>query len=392
MNGDDTTRATLHHAQRYALFVGAIGAGFLIIFGLQSGVQFFRSYLLGFLYWLVFPAGCMAILMLHHLTGGWWGYPIRRLLEAGTRTFGLMAILFVPLLLGLPRLYEWAQPAKVAQDPILQYKHPYLNLQFFTVRAVIYFAIWIGLAWLLNSWSAEQDATGDPRFAKRLEGISGPGLILWGLAATYAAIDWIMSLEAHWFSTIFGMIVMVISVLSAISFVVFVLRKLSTLEPIARGVSASQFNDLGNLMLTFVMLWAYLSFSQFLIIWAGNIKDEITWYTSRAFGGWGAIAVVLIVLYFALPFVLLLQRGIKRRVGRLAPVAGLLIVLSLIDMFWMVEPAFNKDPHFHFLDLFAVVGVGGIWVGAFFWELKKRPLLPQRDPQFAGALEHEHGD
>jgi hypothetical protein len=392
MNGTTTARAQFDRVQRIALSSGAIGLVLSSAFAIRNSAQFFRSYLFAYVFWLAIPMGCMAILMLHHLTGGWWGYPIRRLLEAGTRTFVWMAVLFVPVLLGMSHLYKWAQPAEVAADPMLQYKRPYLNPQFFTVRVVIYFAIWIGLAWILNKWSSEQDRTGDPRLATRLEALSGPGLILWGIAVTYSSIDWVMSLEAHWFSTMYGMIVMVVAALTAMSFVVFVLRKLSGQEPIAHAVTASQFNDLGNLMLAFVMLWAYLSFSQFLIIWAGNIKDEIPWYTARAFGGWGVIAVILIVLHFALPFLLLLQRGVKRRLQMLSLVAGMLIVLSLVDVYWLVAPAYETSgPSPSLLDVFAVVGIGGVWLAAFISELKKRPLLPQHDPRFEGVLEHEHG-
>jgi len=274
----------------------------------------------------------------------------------------------------------------------LQYKRPYLNPQFFTVRYIIYFIIWLTIAWLLNRWSIEQDRTGDPRLAAKMEAISGPGLILWGIAVTYSSIDWVMSLEAHWFSTMYGMIVMVIAALTAMSFVVFVLRRLSGQEPMAQAVTPSQFNDLGNLMLAFVMLWAYLSFSQFLIIWAGNIKDEIPWYMSRAFGGWAAVAVVLIVVHFALPFLLLLQRGVKRRLQVLSLVAGMLILVSLVDVFWLVAPAYETaGPRVNPLDITAVVGIGGLWIAAFFWQLKKWPLLPIHDPRFEGALQHEHG-
>ena len=393
MNDAGTIRAQLDRVQRIALQCGAAGLVLCAVFAIWSRTQFFRSYLFAYVFWLAIPMGCMAILMLHHLTGGWWGYPIRRLLEAGTRTFVWMAALFLPVLLGMSRLYEWAQPAAVAADPMLQYKRPYLNAPFFTVRLVIYFAIWIGLARLLNKWSSEQDHTADPRLATRLEALSGPGLILWGIATTYSSIDWVMSLEAHWFSTIYGMIVMVVAALTAMSFVVFVLRKLSEDEAISHAVTPSQFNDLGNLMLAFVMLWAYLSFSQFLIIWAGNIKDEIPWYMSRAFGGWGAVAAILIVLHFALPFLLLLQRGVKRRLRMLSFVAGMLMVLSVVDVYWLVAPAYQKSgPRPSPLDLFALVGIGGIWVAAFFSELKKWPLLPQHDPRFEGELEHEHGD
>jgi hypothetical protein len=392
MSDLSAVHARLDRLQRIAVTSGAIGLILCGVFAMQDRTQLFRSYLFAYVFWLAIPMGCMAILMLHHLTGGWWGYPIRRLLEAGTRTFVWMAALFLPVLAGMKHLYKWAQPAQVAADPLLQYKRPYLNPGFFTVRVVIYFAIWIGLAWLLNKWSSEQDRTADPRLATRLEAMSGPGLILWGIAVTYSSIDWVMSLEAHWFSTMYGMIVMVVAALTAMSFVVFVLRTLSGEEPIAGAVSASQFQDLGNLMLAFVMLWAYLSFSQFLIIWAGNIKNEIPWYVARAFGGWGVIAVILIVLHFALPFLLLLQRNVKRRLKMLSIVAGILIVLSLVDVYWLVAPAYETSgPRVSPVDIFAVVGIGGVWLAGFFSQLKKWPLLPEHDPRFEGVFEHEQG-
>jgi hypothetical protein len=337
--------------------------------------------------------------MMHHLTGGWWGYPIRRLLEAGSRTFGVMALLFVPIVIWMKQIYPWVNPPEdLAADPNYHFKLAYLNPNFFIMRAIIYFAILMGLAHFLNKWSREQDSTSDPRLAKYLEGISGPGLILWGIAVSFSMIDWVMSLEPRWFSTIYGMIFMIVAALTAMSFIVFVLRRLvddDRGKGIREKVTPGQFNDLGNLMLAFTMLWAYLSFSQFLIIWAGNIKDEIPWYITRAFGSWGKLAVVLIVLHFALPFLLLLQRNIKRRVHRLSLVAALLLVLSVVDVYWLIVPAYEKDgPHLGSLawDIFYLVVIGIIWIATYFWQLGKMPLLPLHDPRFEGELQHEHGD
>jgi hypothetical protein len=366
---------------------------------MSFGSQILHAYLFAYVYWLMIPLGCMAILMMHHLTGGWWGYPIRRLLEAGTRTFGVMALLFVPVVIWMKQIYPWVNPPEdMAADPNYHFKLAYLNPNFFIVRAIIYFAILMGLAHLLNKWSREQDSSGDPRLAKYLEGISGPGLILWGMAVSFAMIDWVMSLEPRWFSTIYGMIFMIVGALTAMSFIVFVLRRLvddGRGKEIREKVTPGQFNDLGNLMLAFTMLWAYLSFSQFLIIWAGNIKDEIPWYITRAFGSWGKLAVVLIVLHFALPFLLLLQRNIKRRVHRLSVVAGLLLILSVVDVYWLMVPAYEKDgPHVGSLvwDIFYLVVIGIIWIATYFWQLGKMPLLPLHDPRFEGELQHEHGD
>jgi hypothetical protein len=406
MNVPETLLAKFGRLERVFLIWGVFAFGLCAVFGIRQPDQFFRSYLIGFIYWLMLPVGCQAILMMHHLTGGWWGYPIRRLLEAGTRTYPVMAVLFLPILLGRAHLYPWMSDAVVNEDHLLLQKRFYLNSGFFTLRAVIYFVIWIGLAWLLNKWSAEQDRTGDPRLAGRMEALSGPGIILWGIAITYGVVDWVMSLEPHWYSTIYGMIYMIIGVLIAMAFVIYVLRMISRDPSYESGVTPQQFNDLGNLLLAFVMLWTYLNFAQFLIIWSGNIRDEIPWYLVRAFGGWGAIAAVLIVFHFAVPFLLLLQRGLKRRLVWLSRVAMLMILLAVVDVYWLIAPAYAQldanlrsipiqdvpGPHVHPLDLIALVAVGGIWLAAYFGQLKKRPLLPLHDPRFEGVLEHEHGD
>jgi hypothetical protein len=384
VNSMESIQLRLEQIQRRAFVVGAIGIVLCAILGFLNKEQFFRSYLYAYIYWLTIPLGCTAILMLHNMTGGWWGYPIRRLLEAGTRTFALMAVLFIPVWLGMSHLYPWVQ------TPI---KTWYLNPRFFTVRALIYFAIWLTLSHFLNKWSSEQDNTGDPKLSTRLETISAPGLILWGIAVTYASIDWVMSLDPHWFSTMFGMIFMIVGALGAMAFVIFVLRMLSEYEPVKAVATASQFNDLGNLLLAFVMLWAYLSFSQFIIIWAGNLKNEATWYMTRAFGGWALVAVFLILLHFAVPFLLLLQRPMKRNLGALSMISGMLVVLSSLDVYWLIAPSFESDgPRFHALDFLALIGIGGLWVGTFFSQLRKWPMLPQHDPRFEGALQHEHGD
>ena len=393
MNSQETTGPQLDRVQRNALICGVIGIALAIVFGLRESQQFFRSYLMAYVYWISIPLGCMAILMMHHLTGGWWGLPIRRILEAGTRTMQLMAILFIPVLIGMPQLYAWDRIQNVQADPILQDKRWYLNSGGFITRAIIYFAIWLGVVYLLNKWSREQDRTGDRALAGRMSKLSGPGLVLWGFLVSGAAIDWVMSLEPHWFSTIYGMLFIVIEALAAMSFAVFVLRMLSNRPPIKDSVVPNRFNDLGNLMLVFVMLWAYLAFDQLLIIWAGNLKDEIPWYTQRAFGGWAPVGVILVVFHFFVPFLLLLQRSVKRRLKVLAMVAGWIVALTLIDIYWIVVPSYEKyAPRVHWMDVFAVIGIGGLWVAAFTWQLKKMPLLPLHDPRFEGVLQHGHGD
>jgi hypothetical protein len=389
MTPTETLAGWFDRIQRRAFVLGIAALVLAALDGIRAPEQFFRSYLLAFVFWLGFPLGCAAFLMVHHLTGGFWGLPIRRPLEAGTRTLPLITALVLPLLLGLGHLYSWTNPNIVAADDVLKSKQLYLNLPFFLIRNVIYFAVWWALVRGLNRWSDEQDRTGDPRLALRLENMSGPGLVLYGLTVTFFSIDWIMSLEPHWFSTIFGMIFMVLQVLSALALAVFVAGFLSQYEPIASVITSDRFNDLGNLVLTFVMLWAYLSFSQFLIIWAGDLINEIPWYLTRARGGWAMIALLLIFLSFAIPFFLLLMRPIKRRVGTLSTLCGALILITFVDVYWMVAPAFEKaGPRFYLLDFLLPVGIGGIWVASFVAQLKSRPLLPLHDPRFEGALQH----
>jgi hypothetical protein len=389
MSSQDTTRPLIERPQMPALILGVLGLVAWAGIG-HGSQQFFRSYLFAFEYWVSIPLGCLALLMLHHLVGGRWGLPIRRIFEAGSRTLPLMAILFIPILFGLPKIYAWTSPG---DDPILQAKQWYLNSSGFVVRAVIYFAVWNLLAFFLNKWSKEQDQTGDPSLAGRMGALSGPGLVFWGLCVTGACIDWVMSLEPHWFSTIYGMLFIVIECLVALAFSIFVARLLSEHEPIKSRVDPKQLVDLGSLTLAFVLLWAYMSFDQLLIIWAGNLKDEIPWYMQRVFGGWAPIAAILIILHFFLPFFLLLQRGIKRRIRILASIMFMLVALTLLDIYWLMEPAYDTaHPQLHLLDLCTVVGIGGLWVWAFLGQLKKLPLVPLHDTRYEGALELEHGD
>ncbi len=396
MSSPSTTRANFERFPVGFLIAGVVGIAMFLFLGMRDPQMAHRSYLFAFVFWFVIPMGCMGMLMLHHLVGGWWGLPIRRLLEAGTRTLPLMAVLFIPVILGMRVTYSWIyDPGDLLTDANYKFKMEYLTQHGFIVRAVIYFAIWLVIAALLNKWSREQDAPGadGTKYALLMEGLSGPGIILWSFALSFAMVDWVMSLEPHWFSTIYGMLFMVISALTGLVFIVSVLRALSNTEPLKDSVTPQQYNDLGNLMLALTMLWAYMSFAQFLIIWAGNIKDEIPWYMSRAFGGWGRMALFLVVMHFAVPFLLLLQRGVKRRLKFLSIVAGLLFCLSVVDVFWLIVPAYEQSgPQLHFTDLLAFIGIGGLWVGFYFWQLKRMPLLPANDPRFEGALVHEHGD
>jgi hypothetical protein len=371
---------SLVRLQGPARMVGLAALVLALLGAFLDPAQFFRSYLTAYLFWLGIALGSLAILMLQHITGGTWGVVIRRSLESATRTLPLMAVLFLPLLLGLGHLYEWANPEHVAHDPILQHKSIYLNVPFFLVRAVLYFSVWLTLMYFLNRWSAEQDAGADVE--KRLEYVSRGGLLLFTLTMTFASIDWAMSLEPHWFSTIYGILFIGGQVLSAWAFVIPVLVLIAERPPFSAYITADQFHDLGKLLLGFVMIWSYFAFSQFLIIWAGNLPEETPWYLSRLHGGWEWIGGAEIVAHFALPFLVLLSRDLKRNGPMLAAVALGVLFMRFVDLFWMIQPAFSPGEFtLHWLDLVTLVGVGGLWLSQLVGQLKARPALPLREPQ-----------
>lgn len=398
MNATYTTPPEASRYQQLALIVGLVFTLILALgFFLGPREMFFRSYLLGYVFWIGIALGCLAILMLQHLSGGGWGLVIRRVLESGTRTLPLMAVLFVPIIFGMGHLYEWTHLSEMANGKTLEEKHlyemllhksKYLNVTGFLLRTLLYFVIWGALVYLLNLWSREQDRTAEQRFTKRLQAISGPGLVLFVLTVTFASVDWVMSLDPEWFSTIFGLLFVAAWTLSSFAFVIAVMALLSARAPLLGVVAPRHFHDLGKLLLAFVMVWAYFSFSQFLIIWSGNIPEETRWYLYRMRGGWSLVAVALVIFHFALPFLLLLSRDLKRNARRLAMVAGLVLLMRLVDLFWLIAPKFSKgDFHLSWTDVVAPIGIGGLWIAFFLWQLKQRPLIPFNDPQLPEVLE-----
>ncbi|MCS6804461.1 MAG: hypothetical protein RMM98_03040 [Acidobacteriota bacterium] len=386
----EALKPTFERVQRQALIVGGVALALSVIGLFFDTPQFFRSYLVAYLYWISLPLGSFALLMLHHLVGGGWGFAIRRMMEAATRTFLPMALLFLPIVLGLAHLYEWTHADVVAKDEVLRHKSSYLNVPFFLARAAIYFIVWIGWSYLLNKWSFEQDRTHDPSLTRRIQDMSGPGLLLFGATVTFASVDWVMSLEPHWYSTIYGIIFMIGQGLTTLAFMILLLSRLWRRPPLVGVVEVQQFHDLGNLLLTFVMLWAYVAFSQFLIIWSANLPEEIPWYLRRTQGGWKAVAGALILFHFVVPFFLLLLRVTKRVAPRIALLSLAMLFMRWVDLFWMVTPAFSHGEavglHVHWLDVTTFVGLGGLWLGLFFWQLKERPLLPLYDPRLEESL------
>jgi hypothetical protein len=391
MNQSEQLQTQLERIQKLALIVGVAALALCGVGVTLNKAQFFQSYLFGYLFWFGIAVGCFSVVALHHLVGGGWGFVIQRILEAGSRTLPLMLILFVPLFFGMRDLYLWARPEAVVGDEILHQKAPYLNVPFFWTRAMFYFAVWGVFIYLLNKWSHDQDRTGYPLITRKIEQAAGPALAFYVLTMTFAAFDWVMSLEPHWFSTIFGVIFVVGQGLTTLAFAIICVKLLSDREPISGVIQTKHFHDLGNLMFAFVLLWAYVSFSQFFIIWSGNLPEEITWYVHRLHGGWGATAMVIVIFHFFIPFVLLLLRKTKQRSKVLVKIAVAMFFMRFVDLFWTVAPNFNAGKFgIHWMDILAPVGIGGLWIAAFLSQLKSRALMPLHDPRLAEAFAASH--
>lgn len=369
------------------------GVGILAALGAAVGYfgdpeQFTRSYLLALTLWISFPLGCLALLMIQHLSGGDWGVLARRVFEAGTRTLPLFLVLFLPLLIwGMRPLYSaWLFP----ESDLVAGKSWYLNADGFFWRTLLYFAVWYGLAWWLNRLSARQDRDPDPKLVKRMQAISAPGLVVYMLATSFASYDWLMSLTPNWYSTMYGVWYAGGHGLSALALIILVAFYLSKREPMADVFAPRHYHDWGKLMFAFVILWAYFSISQFLIIWSGNLPDEISWYLPRFEGGWLVVTTCLLIFHFGIPFALLLSRDLKRNAGRLVWIAGFLVVTRWLDMLWQIAPTFHPSFHLSWMDVVVPLAVGGLWFGYFGWELARRPLLPVNDPYLEEALVHGH--
>jgi hypothetical protein len=372
-----------------ALVVGVVALALCVVGWLVAPAQFYASWLLGVVYWVGISIGCLALSMIHHLTGGTWGVPVRRVWEAAAGVLPLLALLFVPLLLRLEVLYPWARDA-AADDAILQHKAAYLNEPFFLARFALYFVVWIGLAWSLQRLSDRQDRAADPRLTKRAQVIAAPGLVLWAFVTTFAYVDWLMSLEPHWFSTIYGVYFFGGSGMAAMAFLILAGVVLARRPPFDHWLGRRHFHDWGKLLFAFVLLWTYFALSQFLIIWSGNLPEETIWYLHRMTHGWQYVGLALALLQFAVPFALLLSRGLKRNPRALAGVALFILLMRWVDHLWQIAPSFHPNGFaLHWLDVAAPLAVGGLWLAAFAWLFGRRPVVPVHDPYLEESLGDE---
>ena len=381
-------------AQR-SLMVGILFGAASVALAFMQPQQFYRGYLLGFMCWLGLALGSMAILMIRHLTGGGWGMVIRRILGAAMRTLPLLAVLFIPVLLGIHQIYIWAQPLNKIPDVhfrehLEKLTHSYLSIGAFMGRAVFYFAVWNLLSFLLSKWSKQTDRPGAPDNSQRFKAVSGPGLILYAFTIGFAAIDWVMSLDPTWVSTMFGLIILIGQLLSAMCFAVVVERILYEYPPMSEMLKPDFVHDHGKWMLTFIMVWAYFSFSQWLIIWAGNLPAEISFYLRRLKDGWGWIGLFLVLFHFAVPFAMLLSRPFKRNIRNLVWLAVWLMLMRYVDLFWTIEPTFSQGFVITVSDIVVPVAIGGFWLWYFFRNLASLPLLPAYDRDADEVLQPAH--
>ena len=358
-------------AERFSLPVGGACVILCVLLGCipRWRGDFFNAWEFGWIFWLQVSLGSMALAMTHVLTGGGWGAITRPIFLSAARVLPLLAVLFVPILFGLSTLFPWARADEVAHDAVLRHAHAYLNPVFFIVRFLIYFTVWSGLVWLLTHSSDE----------RVLQRVSAAGLVFYVFLMSFAGVDWIMSRQPHWVSSVLGFVIVVSQALTAICFTLLVLHTRMDRPAISGFATPKHFRDLGNLVLMFVILWAYMNFAQYLITWTGNEQKDIPWYVQRSYGGWRVVAGILIFIHFVVPMFPLLMRPLKENLSRLCAICGALLILRILDVYWTLGPLRQGDPHGGFvkspLDVLAWLGIGGIWFTAFCRFLKNSPDL-----------------
>ena len=386
-------RNQISRAQSLALVIGVIFTALSLIEFFINPTQFLRSWMVGFLFPFALGLGSLACLMLQYMSGGAWGMVIRRQLEAGSRTIPFVTLLFLPILIavamGSHALYEWTDPAKVQADPVIREKSAYLNVTWWLIRTVIVFAIWNIYTFALNRLSMREEETGNTEFSRRLMGWSSIGLVIYVFSLTSAGVDWIMSMNVHWFSTIYGLILLGGQGLTVISLALITTTLLMKEEPLLGVITKKHLHDLGKLLFMFTLFWTYVSFSQLVIIWSGNLPEEITWYVDRMNGGWQYIGGILLFLQWMLPFLILLSQNIKRNPKTIRFMAIWILTVRLADTIWLVEPNFHSQHlYIGWSDLTAPIGLTGLWAAVYLWQLKKRALIPMNAPDLGKALIH----
>jgi hypothetical protein len=363
--------------QPIALGVGVLGIALSIVGMVTNHAQFYRSWLPSWLFWFSICAGSLAVLMLQYVTGGQWGLLIRRPLGAASRSMWVLVVLFIPIVVGFREIFPWADPSWPDFHEIQELKGFYLNPKFFFIRVLVYFAFFLIWAWRIRVLSLEFYRTRSPYTELSRRKWAASGIVFVVLVMTFASIDWMMSTEPRWYSTMYGITFTVGCGLSAFAFVTFFLARLAHTEAMAEVLRPQHLRDLGNLMLAFVMFYAYTSFSEFLLIWYANLKEEIPHYLVREHAAWGVIALALVLFHFFLPFFMLLVRSIKDRPQTIAVVTVIIIVMRYVAIYWLTAPSWYGEQFvYSWMDLTSLVGIGGLWLWAFIGQLKGQTIIP----------------
>jgi len=381
--------SALNRFEKPALVVGIVGLVLSAIGGFLQPPHFFQAYLVAYIFWASIALGSIALLAIQYLTGGVWGVLIRRPLESAAKTLPLLLIGFVPIFLGMRHLYSWSRHDVMEHDVLLQKKAAYLNVPFFSARTIVFFILWIAIGYLLTKWDREYEDTGNPRLILRIRKVSAAALLIMTLTLTFASVDWMMSLEPHWYSTIFGVYFFAGSVVAV--FATLILLALAARPALGEVVTAEHFHDLGKLLFAFVVFWAYIAFSQFMLIWYGNLPEETIWFAHRLEHGWEPVTVALVLGHFVIPFFFLLSRGAKRNRIALAVAAVWMLVVHAVDVYWLVMPAVERGGfHFLWVDLLNWIAVGGLALGALGLLARRRALVPVADPRLPESLSFEN--
>ncbi|MCK5124679.1 MAG: hypothetical protein KAR42_00340 [candidate division Zixibacteria bacterium] len=369
------------------LIVGIIGLILSCVGWFTDSQQFYFSYLTAFVFWLTIALGGLFFVLLHHLVGAKWSIVIRRFGESIMMVIPLMAILFIPLLFGLHELYLWMNSEVVASDHLLQGKSGYLNLNFFVVRAVLYFVIWTVLAFLLNKYSLQQNQNPSPEQIKKFRIISAPGMILFAVTLTFASFDWLMSLDAHWFSTIFGVYIFSGSFLSLLCVVTLVVIRLQSNGVLKEAITKEHYHDLGKLMFAFIIFWGYMAFSQYFLIWYGNIPEETIWFLHRWEGSWKSVSMLIVYGHFVIPFFVLFPQVTKRNKAVMTVMSIWILVMHWVDIYWLVMPTLHHHGyHLSWIDLATFIGIGGLFLHLFWRIFTAHPLVPVGDPNLEQSI------
>ena len=374
--------------------IGVVGfaGSYMVASGSEGGMDYLlQTYLVSFAFFLSLSLGALFFVILQHLTRAGWSVVVRRIAEVLAGNVWLMLVLVVPIVLGIEHLYHWAHIGVAEHDPLIAGKTGFLNSSFFITRLAIYFSIWSILAWFFHRTSKAQDTNADPALTRRMEVVAAPGMVLFALSLNFAAFDLLMSLDPHWFSTIYGVYYFSASVLLFFAVMPKILIWLQMQGLLKNAVTIEHYHDIGKFMFAFTVFWAYIAFSQYMLIWYGNIPEETEWFLKRQTGGWTAISLTLLFGHFILPFLMLMSRHVKRRPVPLAIIGVFVAVMCWVDMYWLVIPEFSPGvARFGLLDILVYLGMAGLYSAVFVWRLGRASLIPEGDPRLQESLAFEN--